>query len=147
MLLELVLVEDLSRGIFSLSEDAYQSQIVVDDKACMLDILDTAGQVFLNLLLFHVTKKGIFVAPARRKDMLTISVLSSLGHHIKVELKIPPSFVLLSFSIPMSLDYIINCLTCFKSKGDQTGYLTVSQAKYIRMQNPFKGLIIRKRNI
>ncbi|XP_065059890.1 ras-like protein rasD [Rhopilema esculentum] len=25
-------------------EDAYQSQIVVDDEACMLDILDTAGQ-------------------------------------------------------------------------------------------------------
>ena len=31
--------------VFQFTEDAYQSQIVVDDQACMLDILDTAGQV------------------------------------------------------------------------------------------------------
>ena len=36
-------------------EDAYQSQIVVDDEACMLDILDTAGQVlsYFHFSLLH----------------------------------------------------------------------------------------------
>ena len=47
--------------LISFLEDAYHSQVVVDDKACMLDILDTAGQVMFLQLLNHMEKTYLSV--------------------------------------------------------------------------------------
>ena len=39
ILLRVVLIK-----LFSLAEDSYRKQVVIDGETCLLDILDTAGQ-------------------------------------------------------------------------------------------------------
>jgi hypothetical protein len=44
---------------YSILEDAYQQQAVIDGEASQLDILDTAGQVRLNFGMPHSTSGGL----------------------------------------------------------------------------------------
>jgi len=49
-------------------ESSYQRQVVVDDHACILDILDTAGQDDYSVLPAPVPQPHSVIPPSARSD-------------------------------------------------------------------------------
>ena len=59
-------------------EDAYQQRTVIDSEPCLLDILDTAGQVFIDIFSLG----WLVVLPTNSLDVINIKSLAITGEEI-----------------------------------------------------------------